>query len=86
MKAVGELAVFLLNVYSGLIFIWVLANWMPQLRDQPWFKYVDDAVRPVLHIFRGLKLETGMIDFTPAVAMTFIMLFTEAIKASMDRF
>ena len=62
-----------INLYIGLIVIWALGgSFFPDWRYSGWYKALGDIVEPYLSLFRGLRLQVGMFDLSPMIAVAFL--------------
>lgn len=62
-----------INLYIALIFVWALgASFFPDWRYAAWYRALNDIVEPYINLFRGLRLQIGMFDLSPMVAVTFL--------------
>lgn len=80
MPLIALFVYYALQVYILLIFVWVIGTWVPQWRYQRWYQTVDEIVSPYMNLFRGLPLRTGMMDFTPLVAVLVLIVFQSLVK------
>src|SRR6201986_5627497 len=80
MEARHQIAEFLsalLNVYTLIIFAWIIVSWVlsfgvriPYSRPvNAVLDFLRDVTNPYLRIFRRLGLQFGPIDFSPVVAI-----------------
>lgn len=81
MSAVRVLALAI-DFYMLLIFVWVLGSWFPQWRSQDWYRAIAQVVEPYINLFRGLRLQAGMVDLTAMAAMFVLILFREVLLAA----
>lgn len=57
------------NVYSILIFIYILLSWLPNVQGSPVGQLLARIVEPYLSVFRRFIPPLGMIDLSPVVAL-----------------
>ncbi|WP_073153164.1 YggT family protein [Seinonella peptonophila] len=57
------------NIYSILIFIYILMSWIPQLQESSVGRVLAMIVEPYLSVFRRIIPPIGMIDLSPIVAI-----------------
>lgn len=68
--------------YMLLIFVWVLGSWFPQWRGQEWYRFVASMVEPYVNLFRGLRLQFGMVDLSAMASMLVLVLFRHMLLAA----
>jgi len=69
---------YLFGAYTLLLFIRIIASWMPQLAKYSWMQLVMKMTDPYLNIFRRFIPSLGGMDLSPIVAflaLTFIEKF-----------
>ena len=60
----------LFQVYTLLLFGWVISSWFPALRQNKIVVFISFYIEPFLQIFRKLIPPIGgMIDLSPLLAM-----------------
>jgi len=67
---ISNAAIAVINLYSALIFIYVLMSWFPMrgtLYDA--YRVLGSVVEPYLGLFRRLLPPLGGLDFSPWVAI-----------------
>lgn len=57
------------NLLTLLIVARVLLSWFPQYRDHPIAQMIFSITAPVLEPFQRLLPNTGMLDFSPMIAI-----------------
>lgn len=57
------------NVYTFLVFIYVLMSWVPNLRESSAGEILSKFVEPVLAPFRRIIPPIGILDISPIVAL-----------------
>ncbi|WP_134700286.1 YggT family protein [Ammoniphilus sp. YIM 78166] len=67
---------FALQIYTFMIFGYILMSWIPQLKDSPLGDLLRRAVDPYLRPFKQIIPPLGMIDISPIVAL-FTLYFAE---------
>lgn len=60
---------WIFNIYWGLLFVYILMSWLPQVRESPVGEFVATLCEPYLSVFRRFIPPIGMIDFSPVVAL-----------------
>lgn len=56
------------QIYTIMLFIRILASWVPQLYEYRAMQFVAYYTDPYLNLFRRFIPPLGMIDFSPIVA------------------
>jgi YggT family protein len=71
----------LLQLINGLLLLWCLLSWFPNIRwyEQP-FKTLDNLVRPIVAPFRRIIPPISNIDLSPMVAMIVLTLVTNIVQ------
>jgi YggT family protein len=64
------------QIYTFLVFGYVLLSWIPQLRGTPIGDLLTRLVEPYIRLFKTWIPPIGMIDITPIVAL-FMLYFSE---------
>ena len=59
---------YLLNAYYFAMIFYIIASWIPALRENALGRFVEKLVDPYLSIFRKVIPPLGMIDLSPIVA------------------
>jgi YggT family protein len=72
------------NVVSLLIIARSIMSFFPVDRSQPVVKLVFDLTEPILAPIRNLLPQTGMLDFSPMVAILLVILL-EPLLTSLVR-
>lgn len=67
---------FALQIYTFMIFGYILMSWIPQLRDSALGDFLSRMVDPFLRPFKQLIPPVGMMDISPVVAV-FTLNFAE---------
>lgn len=68
---IGAIVSWLCDVYVGIILIYVLMSWIPNMRG--WvldiYRVLGSVCDPYLNLFRRIIPPIGMIDISPVVAI-----------------
>lgn len=64
----------LLQVYTFVIFIYILMSWVPGARDSQFGYFLARITEPYLEQFRKIIPPLGMIDISPIVAIIVLQL------------
>jgi YggT family protein len=67
------------QVYSFLLFGYILSSWIPQLRDSQIGYFLARMVEPYLQPFRHVIPNYGMIDLSPIVAYFALFLAKDGV-------
>ncbi len=89
---VADYVTTLATVYVVLIFVWIVASFIPRMPYNRYLRafldFVSDVVTPYLRIFRKfmpmVRIGPGAIDLSPMVG-TFVLLIVSGIVASVIR-
>lgn len=65
-----------------LIFIRVLASWVPELQHTKFMQFIRFYTDPYLNFFRNIIPPLGMIDISPIVAILVLMYVIKPIVLS----
>ncbi|HJV44804.1 MAG TPA: YggT family protein [Bacillota bacterium] len=76
MNAVETIIRFAIQIYTFMIFGYILMSWIPQLRDSSLGDFLSRLVDPFLRPFKQLIPPVGMMDISPVVAI-FTLNFAE---------
>jgi YggT family protein len=72
----------LVNVYMFVIFVYVLASWIPETRYQGWYRALGSVCEPYLSLFRKLVPPMGGFDLSPMIAFFVLMILAQLLSAS----
>lgn len=89
---IGNYVATLFEVYTLLIFIYILANMMFSLGVRPpYSRYTDmvlgflrDVSEPYLRIFRKLLPPIGGLDFTPMIAIFVLVILSQVLSSAIS--
>lgn len=70
---------FAINLYSGVLVIYALLSWVPQLYNNAFGRFIVGLSEPFLNLFRRLPLQIGMIDFTVMAALLVLQFGTHLL-------
>lgn len=59
---------FLFQIYTLMLFVRILASWIPQANEYRIIQFVGYYTDPYLNIFRRFVPPLGMFDLSPIVA------------------
>ncbi len=72
----------LVNVYMFVIFVYVLASWIPETRYQSWYRALGSVCEPYLSLFRKIIPPMGGFDLSPMIAFFVLMILAQILSAS----
>ncbi|GAA0364772.1 YggT family protein [Bacillus horti] len=67
--AVLNLVGLLFQIYTYMLFAYILMSWIPNLRESRFGEVLGMFVEPILAPFRKIIPPLGMIDISPIVAI-----------------
>ncbi len=70
---------FILQIYTFMIFGYILLSWIPQLRDSAIGDFLSRMVEPFLRPFKQIIPPIGMIDVSAIVALFSLYLAEEGL-------
>lgn len=70
---------FILQIYTFMIFGYILLSWIPQLRDSGIGDFLSRMVEPFLRPFKQIIPPIGMIDVSAIVALFSLYLAEEGL-------
>ena len=65
MSSIIMILITLVQMYSFLMFVWVLLSWIPDLRYSGFYRFLDKLFLPFLEPFRRIIPAINGIDITP---------------------
>ena len=68
-SSVSGILATLVNLYSLVMLVWVVASWVPQLRRHSALRWVERLCEPLLRPVRRVLPVSGGIDFSPMVVL-----------------
>lgn len=74
----------LFSVYLIMLFIRIIASWIPELSQYRLFQFICFYTDPYLNLFRNLIPPLGMIDISPMIAF-FALSIIKSIVLSLLR-
>ncbi|MBX9878453.1 MAG: YggT family protein [Candidatus Obscuribacterales bacterium] len=81
MLDIGSLIASVIQLACGLIVIWCLLSWFPNIRwYEPPFKWLDMAVKPIVEPFRRLIPPISGIDLSPMIAIILLQLAGNLVR------
>ncbi len=72
----------LADVYVLVIFVYVLATWIPETRYQSWHRALGTVCEPYLGLFRKIVPPLGMVDLSPMIAIFTLAIFSAMLRAA----
>lgn len=79
MQTVETVIRFVLQIYTFMIFGYILLSWVPQLRDSAIGDFLGKMVEPFLRPFKQIIPPIGMIDVSAIVALFTLYLAEEGL-------
>jgi len=79
--AVAGIIILLMNIYTWLIFIYILMSWIPNARESGFGQMLGQIVEPYLEPFRKIIPPIGMLDISPIVAILALKLAEKGVEA-----
>jgi YggT family protein len=70
-----------IDLYSLLMLIWVIASWVPQMQRNVLVQYVGRVCEPPLRVVRRILPATGGIDFSPMVVLLGLQLLSRNLSS-----
>lgn len=67
------------DLYSLLMLVWVIASWVPQMQRNALVRQVGRLCEPPLRLVRQVLPATGGIDFSPMVVILLLQLLSRAL-------
>lgn len=71
-----------INLYILLIVVWAFGSFNPQWRYAGWYRALESVVDPYMSIFRGMRLQVGMFDLSPMIAI-FVLSLLQTIAGAL---
>lgn len=68
-------------VYTIMLFVRILASWLPEFRGQKWMMFISFYTDPYLNFFRKFIPPLGMFDLSPIIAFLCLSFIEQAVKA-----
>ncbi len=65
----SQLIHFIFQIYSLMIFIRIIASWVPQFSHYWIMRFIAYYTDPYLNLFRRFIPPIGMFDFSPIIAI-----------------
>lgn len=78
----GGIVSTLVDVYVLVIFVYVLASWVPESRYQGWYRTLGTICEPYLGLFRKIIPPLGMVDISPMIAIFVLAIFSSILKSA----
>ncbi len=83
MSAIGEVLLWILQIFQLILLARVLLSWFPNIdRNNQIIQIIFDITEPVLRPVRQMLPQTGMMDFSPLIVfliLTVLMRFIPAL-------
>jgi len=73
---------WLFTIYTAMLFIRILASWLPELQQYRFMQFIAFYTDPYLNFFRRFIPPLGVIDISPIIAFLCLSFLIEpTIKA-----
>lgn len=79
MRSVFVILDVLLSIYGFILLFRVLLSWVRLDRDNPLVNLLYGLTEPILQPIRAILPQTGMMDFSPLVAMILIFVLRQLL-------
>lgn len=79
MRSVLLILDVLLSIYGFILLFRVLLSWVRLDRDNPLVNLLYVLTEPILEPIRALLPQTGMMDFSPLIAMILIFVLRQLL-------
>ena len=81
MSSLAYIVAGLLQLVNGLVLLWCLLSWFPNVRwyEQP-FKTLDQIVQPIVAPFRRIIPPISNIDLSPMIAIIVLQLVAGVVQ------
>lgn len=76
----------LFKVYSVMLFIRILASWIPEANEYRIIRFIAFYTNPYLNIFRKIIPPLGMFDLSPIIAFLGLSFLENIIIDLLGRF
>ncbi len=70
-----------IELYILLIIVWSLGSFNPSWRYNSLYRAVEGMVEPYIALFRGMRLQVGMFDLSPMLAVAFLSILSIVVGA-----
>ncbi|EKD47900.1 MAG: hypothetical protein ACD_65C00223G0002 [uncultured bacterium] len=70
---------YLFQILTFLVIVRVILSWFRAPRTGPLYNFINESTEPVMRIAKKITPKTGMLDFSPIVAIIGLNLLQEAI-------
>lgn len=70
-----------IELYILLIVVWSFGSFFPGWRYAGWYRTVESIVEPYISIFRAMRMQVGMFDLSPMVAVAFLSILSMVVGA-----
>ncbi|MCC7477150.1 YggT family protein [bacterium] len=70
-----------IELYILLIIVWSLGSFNPSWRYAGWYRTLESIIDPYISLFRGMRLQVGMFDLSPMLAVAFLSILSIVVGA-----
>lgn len=67
-------------VYTIMLFVRILASWVPEFQGKRWMHFISFYTDPYLNFFRRFIPPLGMFDLSPIVAFLCLSVLEQSVK------
>ena len=79
MSQIIMILINLVQLYSFLMFVWVLLSWIPDLRFSSFYRFLDKLFAPFLEPFRRVIPPINGIDISPILGFFSLQLVVKLL-------
>jgi YggT family protein len=84
MESLLSILVWLIEIYSYALIVYILMSWFPNARDTKFGQILANICEPYLEPFRRIIPPIGMLDISPIVAILVLNFATRGLYALFD--
>jgi YggT family protein len=84
MDSLLSILVWLIEIYSYALIVYILMSWFPNARDTKFGQILASICEPYLEPFRRIIPPIGMLDISPIVAILVLNFATRGLYALFD--
>jgi YggT family protein len=84
MESLLSVLVWLIEIYSYALIVYILMSWFPNARDTKFGQILANICEPYLEPFRRIIPPIGILDISPIVAILVLNFATRGLYALFD--